>query len=200
MPYIVKSKSNKPAIAIDTSSHLKWFPPEYPTLFFFVTKDTLYFRAPVEEIVSKQSHSLISQFAPIKNLSEYHFEKNDNEVFSGPEWVKTSGVKSLITYAPLIVYPIVLGVLWGLYFITNFMLASIGRIISIVVLKYHIGFIDSFRLTWVASTAPVAFVNVVLYSGYNIRGLGWYYIMLVAIYFSSAVICVKRESQYVVRR
>ncbi len=200
MPYIVKSKSNKPAIAIDTTSQLKWFPAEYPTLFFYITKDALYFRAPVEEIVSKQSRSLISQFKPIKNLSEYHFEKNDNEVFSGPEWVKTSGIQSLKTYGVFIVYPIVLGVLFGLYFITNFMLASMGRIISIVILKYRIGFVDSFRLTWVASTAPVAFVNVVLYSGYNIRGLGWYYILFVAIYFSSAIICVKRESQHMVRQ
>lgn len=200
MPYIVKSKSNKPAIGIDTTSDLNSFPQEYPTLFFFVTKNALLFRVPAQGIVAKQSHSLITGFQPIKNLSEYHFKKNDNEVFSGPEWVKTSGIESINNYAFLIVYPIVLGVLWGLYFITNFVLASIGRIISSVILKFPIRFVDSFRLTWVASTAPVALVNTVLYFGFNARGLGWYYFLLVSIYFSAAVLCVKRESQSMVRQ
>lgn len=200
VPYIIESKSNKPAIEINTTSDLKGFSSQYPTVFFLITKNALYFRVPSNPAFSMPKLSPTGQTESFKNLTEYHFEKNDNQVFSGRDWVRTSGIQSLRAYAALIVFPIVFGMLWGLYFVTSVVLASMGRIIASVVLKYPIGFIDSFRLAWVASTAPIAFVNIVLYVGYNLRGLGWYYITLVAIYFSLAILCVKRESQALVRR
>lgn len=200
VPYIVKTKSNKPAIEINTSSDSKEVSPGNPTVFFLITKNALYFRMPSNPAFATPATMATGSAESFQHLTEHHFEKNDNFVFSGRDWVETSGILSVKTYGFAIVFPIVFGMFWGIYFITSIVLASMGRIISIVVLKYQIRFVDSFRLIWVASTAPIALVNLVLYFGYQLRGLGWYYIILVIIYFSLAILSVKRESQSLVRQ
>lgn len=194
MPYFVKGKTGFRAIEIDTINDIKAFPKQYPTLMVLITKDKIYYRSPKIESLSK--FSLSTEDAKV---STYTFDKNDNEVFSGREWVKTSKIGVIEAYASFFIYPLVIGVFLGLYSLYSIILSSIGRLIASVILKYKISFIDSFRLTWVASTAPLMMFTVLQCLGVNLYGSAPYYVAFVACYFAFAVIVVKRESQTMVR-
>ena len=194
MPYFVKSKTGFRAIEIDTINDIKAFPKQYPTLMILITKDKIYYRAPKIESLSKFSLSTADA-----KVSTYTFDKNDNEVFSGRAWVKTSKIGVIEAYASIFIYPLVIGVFLGLYSLYSIVLSSIGRLIASVILKYKITFIDSFRLTWVASTAPLMSFTVLQCLGVNLYGSAPYYVAFVACYFAFAVIVVKRESQTMVR-
>ncbi len=194
MPYFVKNKTGGLAIEIDTITPLSEFPKEPSTLSILLTKDKFYFRPPVGRFLPAYPMSNSND-----NISIHTFNKNDNEVFSGRDWVETSGIKKLKNFEMLFIFPIVLGAFLGLYFLYNIVLSSIGRIISIVILKYKITFKDSFRLAWVASTAPLAILTILQFLGFNLTGTGIYYIAFVAGYFALAIVSVKRESQEMVR-
>lgn len=194
MPYFVKSKTGSNVIEIDTSGDVQAFPEQYPTLMALITKDKIYYRAPKIGIFSKYASSTAGD-----KISTHAFDKADNEVFSGRDWIATSKLGMLKTYAAVFIYPLILGVFLGIYAVYNVILSSIGRLISITVLKYKITFRDSFRLAWVASTAPLMFVTVLQRLGFNMDGSGPYYVGLVACYFAFAIIGVKRESQTMVR-
>lgn len=194
MPYFVKSKTGSNVIEIDTTGDVRAFPEQYPTLMALITKDKIYYRAPKIGLFSKYSLSTASD-----KVSTHTFDKGDNEVFLGRDWVATSKLGMLKTYAAVFIYPLVVGVFLGIYSVYNVILSSIGRLISIVILKYKITFRDSFRLSWVASTAPLMLVTVLQRLGFNMDGSAPYYVGLVACYFAFAIIGVKRESQTMVR-
>lgn len=196
-PYFVKSKTQQPAIEINTTIDKQQFSADKSSVFLLITKNGFYFRAPS---INLSALPIDNQLKSERILSKDSFQKNQNEVFDGAEWVKQSGIQSMRTKGIFLIFPLILGVFWGLYFVVGIMLASMGRIISTVILKYKIGYIDSFRLTWVASTAPIFVINLLTFLGVRLSGAGLYYFILVAVYFSIAILCVKRESQFLVRQ
>ena len=102
-------------------------------------------------------------------------------------------------YAAVFIYVGIIGILFSIGFLLNMVLSSIGRIISTLVLKYPISFKESARLVFIASTGPFSMLVILHCMGLDSRVIGGpWYIALVACYFSYAVICVKRESKFLV--
>ena len=201
MPFIVNNKAGEPTIKIDTTTDVNQLSDKNPTVSILITKHAIYFRAPINKLFQtmfslKYSHLFTSKTEPVK----YEFNPKDNEVFNGRHWVKDSGAASIKKFAALFSYPLTLGVLFGVYFVTNFILASIGRILSVVVLRFKITYIQSIRLIWVASTAPLLVLNLIQFLGYHLRGYSLYYCVLVICYFSFAVASLKSEQRVMVRR
>lgn len=193
-PYFVTGKSGEKLIEINPDPKMDKFSEEYPTVFVLITKDKIYYRSPKIQLLSK-----VALPAGEEKVSSHAFDKNDNEIFSGREWVKRSKVSLLEAYASFFIYPIVFGAFFGLYSAFNLVMSSIGRLISSVILKYKITFNQSFRLAWVASTAPLIFLTILQCLGVETNGSGAYYTAIVACYFAYAIIAVKRESNTMVR-
>jgi hypothetical protein len=201
VPYFIPNKAGIPIIEIDTNSKETGFSDKNPTVSVMITKNQIFFRAPIDEFIQKLPFAQVAgQTQPKRRVTQYTFKESENQVFSGPDWVKMSGVQSLPKYAMIIVYPISFGLLFSLYLVLNFVLASVGRILSLVVIKYKINFLASLRLVWVSSTAPTLFLNIQKLSGFALPGEGLYYSVLVICYFSYAVVCLKNEKRYLVGR
>lgn len=194
IPYFLKSKSGKDVVEIDTSVSTKEFPKDKKDLTILITKENFYFRPALGELLSEIIPSELRE-----KVSSYPFEQKDNEIFSGRDWVKASGIKYWKFYGALLIYPTAIGSLLSFCFIYNVVMASIGRIISIVVLKHRMKFIQSFRLSFVASTPVLIPLIFMLSMGYKPPNLTLYYPLVVALYFSFGVLADKRYSKQLVR-
>jgi hypothetical protein len=205
-PYFIKNKAGDLAIEIDTNSDLKAFPEDYPTLFMFITKNKMFFR--VTEADETTLNHLIDQLLPSSRnnakfsnskVHQFNLDKNVNEIFSGRDWVKDNYIRIFQSVLLLFIYLVLLGFFYGFYFIGNFLMASIGRVISSVIIKHTITYKQSIRLAMVASTASIILLNIKQYFAVHVPGFGYFYFILIAFYFSLGVILVKRESQRLVR-
>lgn len=192
MPYFVKGKSGDDIIEIDTRRTIDTFPKNHPTLIFLVTKNKLLMRSPVLKFLNYAEKTEEPTYIET-------FDKHSNEVFSGKEWVSTSNFYFIKLLFSVFIYLGSVGAMFGLSLGLNVALSSIGRIISMTILKYSIDFKQSIRLAFVASTGPFCLVSIMNALGLETKLMGGpWYIGLVALYFSYGVICVKRESKILV--
>lgn len=194
MPYFVKGKTGDDLIEVDTRRNIEKFPKNHPTLILLVTKNKLLMRSPALKFLN---HAGKDEESPYIDT----FDKHINEVFSGREWSKTSNIYAIKLISSVFIYLGFLGAMFGLSLGLNVVISSIGRIISMTILKYSIDFKQSIRLAFVASTGPFCFLSILNALGWETKLMGGpWYIGLVALYFSYGVICVKRESKILVLR
>jgi hypothetical protein len=193
MPYLIKNKTGDVVLLIDTTGGVDGFSEKYPKLMLLVTRDKIHFR-----MADLPKFAGMSAFSMKDQTYTHSFDERDNEVFLGREWIQSSGILNLKYYGAFFIYPMLVGALFGLYFIITLVMASIGRIISVVLIKYSIPFKASLRLGCVVSTAPFALMIALQTLGIVILGMGGFYVALVACYYTYAVIAVKRESQHLV--
>lgn len=194
VPYFVKSKSGKEVIEINTQVSEMKFPKNKPNLTILVTQEKFYFRPMFGQMFSE-----LADLQQKVNISSYSFKSNDNEVFDGQNWVKTSGIMKWKTLGVFMLYPMIIGTLFGLLLVTNFIIASIGRIIAITLIKHRIWFIQSLRLSWVAQTPAFMVVLIALSFGFTLPYLSVFFMIMTFFYFCFGVLCDKRYSKQLVR-
>lgn len=194
LPYFVQSKTGKKIVEIDTRVAQREFSKNNKDLTILITKEKFYFRPVFGQVLS----GLLTP--ELKNkITPYTFAASDNEIFDGRDWVKRSGIKKWKYLGTLMVYPVAVASFFAFCFMYNVVMASIGRIISIVILKHRMHFVQSFRLSFVSSTPALLPLILSLSLGYKIPNITLYYPLAIALYFSYGVLADKRYSKQLVR-
>ena len=101
--------------------------------------------------------------------------------------------------AEWLVYPLLIGFIFGLYVGTLLFLSFIAQLVSIIIFKMRFTFKESCRLFLVASTPQVAIFFALHTANISPPGEHYFYIIISSIYFSYAALSVKRESRSLVR-
>ena len=193
MPYLIKNTAGEVVAAVDTTGVISGITKEYPHLEMLITTDKLYFRAPQLRFflrdVEEENHNDIY----VQNL-----ESNSNEVFVGADWVKSRGILKLKPVVMAIIYPCMLGFVFGSYAVLMLFFAFIGQLFALIIFKLKLTFQDACRIFLVASTPQVTVFFITLAFNVVIPGQGFLYIVLLSLYFSYAILSVKRESNQLV--
>ena len=194
MPYLIKNKSGNVVAIVDTTTSIDAASKLFPDLTVLITKDNLYFKPPKFQLFSTKQEELKGG-----NVYAQPISKHINEVFVGKEWIAASGILKLKVAVEFLVYPIMVGLVYGVYLGVMLFLAFVAQLCAIIVFKYRLSFKDSCRIFFVAATPQTALFFIMFAAKITLPFGGLIYVVLLAIYFNYAVICVKRESNKMVR-
>jgi hypothetical protein len=201
MPYLVKNNQGDIVAIIDTTGKIKKMNHTYPKLVVLITKKDVYFRPPLVDLfVAIPGNMGKSDEEDSNGIFSRSLSKDMNEVFVGKEWVASSGILKLKWIANLLAYPLMLGYIFGLFVVPAFFFAFIGQLLSIIVFKFKLSFKDTSRLFLVAATPDIVVFFVQRIANITLPGQHFYNVVLLAAYFSFAVLSVRRESRKMVRR
>jgi hypothetical protein len=193
MPYVVKNNSGKIVAMIDTTGGTKDMSALSPDLTILFTKNKIFFRPPTLQLFFYTRHTGKGNDVYVQELN-----KDSNEIFVPKDWALSSGILKVKWMVELLIYPLLTGFIFGIDVVVMLFLAFIGQLLSIIIFKYKMSLKDSCRLFLVAATPQM--ITFVLFLTASIRspGGGFLYLVLLSVYFSYAVLSVKRESTRIV--
>ncbi len=196
MPYLIKNKQGEAIIVIDDKSNLTEVNYVYPNWMLFVTSDRAYFHPPGLTILNARNAPLPTSVST-KNLTMQTFEDIQYEAFNGPDWITTTGLSTTKWYFIFAIYPVLVGLMYGFFTLLLSFMALMGQVFARTVLRLKIDFKHTCRLMLVSSSCGVSLFIVSLSFG-AIPTMGACFIVLVTLYFSYAIITLKRESKAMV--
>lgn len=194
MPYLITNDQGEIITIIDTSGQITEFTKDYPKLTILITKNTIAFRAPEPKFFIGTEAT-----APGEKVYVNHISPEDNEQFLAKDWLSTGRVARLYWVTMGSVYPIVAFFFYGLYVVLLWTLGLLGQMCAKIFFKMPLTYAESCRVISVSATPQLALFMLLLASAITLpSGLGLIYMLLQAIYFSYAVISIRREKNQLV--
>lgn len=193
MPYFIKNESGDVIAVVDTSGVIKDFTDSYPRLSVIITKDTFMFRVPAPPQFFK---TFKTNAWPATKTS---FNKDLNQIFDAQQWVESSTIKTTRLAINVMIFPTVAVLFFVIYLIFLLAFSLMAQFVAKILLKFGLSYMTSFRLLMVATTPQIVFLQLVLTFDWIFSGLGLVLCILIAVYFSFAVLSLKRESNKLVR-
>jgi len=189
MPYLIKNKAKQVVLIVDTSGVINGFSNKYPYLNILINKNKMSYRIPTPQLfngIQQEQNSRI----PI----EQYYSKEVNSVFNGESLVESGGIKKLKYVSQLMIYPIVIGVLFGFFVIIYPVVALLAQVFSRVFFSFQITYLQACRLIIVSSTPMLLVLFLCLSLNWVFPGLGIILIAILATYYGNALSALKAES------
>jgi hypothetical protein len=193
MPYFIRNPQGDIVAIIDTTGKITTIDNTYPKLTILITEHQLVYRAPKFHLFF-----LDSPIAFDNQIQVSPFEPDANEVFEGDDWIKYSHIMVFKWFTLFIIFPVITMFLFGLSFSFMLAFALLGQVFAHVILRFDLRFQTTCRLLAVASTPLFSVVLNLLSMNFLVKGQGLFFIALLAVYFSYAVLRVKHESKKMV--
>lgn len=195
VPYFIKNKDNQVVGLVDTRESPIDVKKKYPNLTIFISKNSITIHPPAPHFIFNDDIIPTEQM-PIKF---YQFDKQMNEVIIGKDIADFTSLKLSIYFVELMLYPMVVMVFFGIYIAVLFCFAFLGKVFASTLFHVKLTYRQSFRLLAVVCTPQLFLLFFMLATGWIFPGAGWIYLALLTLYFSFAVLSLKRDSQKLVR-
>lgn len=193
MPYFVKSKTGAVVAMIDTRTDGRGMEGTNPELMLLITRDKFYFRSPTINLFPKISTTPTPHKPIIKEP-----EKGQYSILVLSEWLESSGILNTKWLVAGLIYPFIVSFIFGVFFIIFLVVTMLAQVFSWTIFRYHLKFTDAMRILIVSSTAQLSVLLILLGVNVWFSGMSFVCLALSLIYFSYAVLSVKRDSQKLV--
>ncbi|MDP1604726.1 MAG: DUF1189 family protein [Legionella sp.] len=194
MPYMVKNDAGQVIAIVDTSGSISTIDNQYPQLAILITKNKLIYRAPTPP-------KLFEGSAPTPvSINERPFDKGMNQVFDGSQWIKSSGINAIELLVEIIIYPTIALLFFVVYLVLLFVFSLMAQLVAKVLLKFELTYGQAVRLLTVSATPQIVVLMIIVAFNLFFAGISFLMIVLLATYFSFAVLSLKRESNKLVLR
>ncbi|MGQ3889029.1 DUF1189 family protein [Legionella sp. CNM-1927-20] len=185
MPYFIKNKAGKIIAIVDTTGTVNQIDNKYPDLTILIVKDGLFYRTPDSKLISGDSKL---------NVNKITFDKSMNQYFDSSQWLNTSGIQKIKLFSQAIIYPTIVLTLFFMYLVIFLVLALLGQVIALAIFRFTITYGQAVRLLFVAATPHVVFLMTALAFDWMFLGFGLVLVIILALYFSYALLSLKRDS------
>lgn len=193
MPYFVRNDSGDVIAIVDTSGAITDFSTSYPQQSILITKDSFMFRVPNPPQFFKAFP------ATTWPATSKAFTKELNQVFDAKEWVQSSSIKFTRIAINAMIFPTIAALFFTMYLAFLLVFTLMAQFVAKILLKFDLGYMTAFRLLMVATTPQIVVLQLSLALDWIFSGLGMVLCILIAAYFSFAVLSLKRESNKLVR-
>ena len=193
MPYMIKNKQGQIVLIIDTTGKVNQIDNLYPNLNILINKEKIYFKM-LTPVFFNSTNTIQSQGIPL----EQSFDKNVSMVFDGKKIVTDKSILALKYISACLIYPIVVAVLFGIFFSMMLVIALLGQLFASVFFSFRITYKVACRLLTVSSTPMFLFLIGTLTLDLMFAWTGVILIVLMLIYYSLALSFLKAESRKVV--
>lgn len=196
MPYYIKNQAGQDIVIIDTTGQITQISNKYPKLVMLVTQDKYYFRAP--KLLFLKDDLTNRQIFNKERIETYSMKKIKNGVFDAKTWVETSGLLTIKNGLLFIVYPFLVSSIFGIISTIMIVLAMMGQVVSYTIFKYKLKFKPACRIMMVSSSIGTSLFLCLKAIQLNSTVMSSLCMVLVFVYFSFAVLAIKRESKQLV--
>jgi hypothetical protein len=197
MPYFIKNRFGKISGVIDATDTIMAFDDRYPDLLFIVNKTKLSFRTPKLEFLKNDKKNQDNYKK--QDISEHDLSSVSLESFDGETFVEKSGFYNFRNLIIASVYPFVVFSFFGLYIVCLLAFSLMGQFATYAIFKHKLKFMQTSRVMVVSSGVGLAVFLTLRTMGINTFQSNVFCIALVSIYFSYAVLAIKRDSRRIVR-
>ncbi len=193
MPYLIKNKKGEVIDIIDTTGKVKEITNDQKNLILLITKDKIYSRFPMLDLFFGQDESGKAGEITVTTL-----DSKMNEIFNPQDWIKSGRLQHFKWFIEMMIYPVMTMIFYGMFLVIMVVFGYTAIIFAQVILKYKLKFKAGIRLFIVTSTPQMMLFYIVYTSGYTFKGIGLVQLLLLAIYFNYAVLCIKHDSKKLV--
>lgn len=193
MPYLIHNAEGDVVMVVDTTGQITPSDVNYPNLMLLITNDTLYFRVPKLDFLGQET-----PLNTENQMRAYPLSEQSDEVFLAKDWFASSGLVQLQWFIDVLVYPTLVLLFLGFCLPFLFVGTFLTQLIAQVIFKYRLTLKEASRLLAVASTAQLVLFIMMLTFNISLTGSGFFYIALTSVYFSYAIIGLRRDSQQMV--
>lgn len=193
MPYVIKNDKGEEVIIIDTTGAVTEITDAYPHLNILINKDVIYFKLPTPQVMGISDERINKGASIVQPL-----EKGTNMVFDGKKIVQDNTISGLKYASQLMIYPMVVAILYSMYFIVLLVAAFLGQVFSRIFFSFPLTFKQSSRLLMVASTPMQVGLIIFLTLNLMFPGFGFILLFLLVAYFCFAIYSLRAESKHLV--
>lgn len=163
----------------------------FPELELLITRDALFFQWPPLPVFFLKQPVMAKTTPVVQSFHDIH-----HDIFVGKTWVQAAPVVYFRWVVLGLMYPFVLFFFFGGCISLLLVLGFLGQVIARVIFKYHLTFKVSCRLMAVSATAPMSVFFVMITCAFAMPPwIGTFYMGLLAIYFSYALLCIRRTGR-----
>lgn len=192
VPYKINNAKGEVVTIIDTSGKIDTFDKkQYPSLQMLFTKEKFVYSFPEPTFFfSQRMGAVLAEIEPI----DFSIKDIGDSVFSGADWVNYSGMNTMGTLFTLAIYPSLALVFFMCFMVIFLAFALMGQFISKYIFYLAIRYDQACRLIFVSSTPFTIILWLTLTTNYRPTMMSVLMIILLAVYFSYAIISLKAES------
>jgi hypothetical protein len=187
MPYLIKNSRGEVVSIIDTTGTVSEMTQVYPQLRVLITKNKMNFRPP-----SYKQFLGLPKDAMSNPIYTHRFDKGINGLFSGTEWIHSTGISKLNVLMQIIVFPSVILFYFGVFGVILLLLSALVQLYSDIFFGLKLPFKAACRLLAVTATPALVLFFFVRCGNFAISGMGFVYGVLLLSYISYGLYSVKR--------
>ncbi|MDX2345779.1 MAG: DUF1189 family protein [Legionella sp.] len=193
MPYLVKNSQDQVIAVIDTEGSVKQLPYFlYPEASVLITKHALHVNLPYPDLFKKSG---LPEASAKEIVSTFPADETLN--FGGLEASEFKYLKTMNYVLIASIYPMLVMFYWGLYFLAFFSFSLFGQFVARLVFKVRLTFKEASRLMAVAATPQAVVYFGLLACNKVYLGMGVFYLGLLALSFSLAVLAYRSDNRAV---
>lgn len=195
MPYFIKNEKGEVETIIDNTGHIKKFDQKkYPALrFLFINSNAFYTMPEASDYFTEPKDR-----KPFK-VREIKVPKDISFVFNGDLFIKDFQIKNLKKITLGGIYPVVASSFFLVWVVFLLPLAMMGQLVSQVIFKVQLYYKQSCRLLCMATTPAFFVLQIMAVCHYYEKYIGIVWLGLLSMYFSFAVIILKRNLRSIAR-
>ena len=192
MPYFIKNDKGQVVGIIDTTGSIATIDNRYPFLSTLITSDKVIYRLP------NISFFFMNAADSSNPIYIQPLGVGMNEVFEGEQLVTSFGIDRVRILAIAMIFPTVILMFFMIYMSFFLVFAMMAQLVAKLFMKFTITYPQACRLLVVSSTPQIVVLLLFLTCNWVFNGFGLLLIVLMASYFSFAVLSLKRESNKLV--
>jgi hypothetical protein len=189
MPYFIKNSKGDVVSVIDTTGVVSDFNAIYPQLNILVTKHQIAFRPP-----NYRQFLGLARDVRDNPIDTRIFDKEINGLFSGTEWVTSSGISTLNMLMQIMIFPCIVLFYFFVFALMLLVFAAINQLYGDIFFKLKLSFKMSYRLLVVAVTPALMLFFVMRSMGITAPGMGFTYGILFLGYTSYGLYAANRST------
>lgn len=196
MPYYIKNAQGKAVVIIDTTGQINEINKNNPDLVFLINSTKFHFRFPKLHFLKNDKKN--TEYYEKEEIETSDLSESGDETFNGKDWLEESGFVTMKNRFLLMVYPIAVGALAGIFTTAVLALSILGQVAAYSIFKQKLRYKQTCRLSVISASIGIWLYLCLKTLGIFSTKLNFMCISIVFVYFSYGVLVVKRSNRNLV--
>ncbi|MCC5792974.1 MAG: DUF1189 family protein [Legionellaceae bacterium] len=194
MPWVQKNARGQAELIIDTTGEIQGFDvQQYPDLRILIRENSLSVYFPFDKALPE-----LGMVEPVSG--EIIFPPDVTGTLTGDMIMESAHITLLRWLAAIVAWPMIFTLIFGIYLFLILMVSMMGQLAAQVIFRFSLSYTQSVRLMMVAVTPQLFLTLFSITTGWLRKPAGLLAIILIAVYFSYAVLVNKRAGNKLVRQ
>lgn len=196
MPFFIKNPEGENVVIIDTTGQINQISNDNPDLLFLINEDKIHFKMPKLKFLKNDLKN--AKFYDAQDISTNDIAEFTDETFDGKAWLEESKFLKMKNNLLIFIYPLVVSALFGVFTVGILAFSILGQVAAYSIFKHKLKFKQTSRLSVIAASIGIWLYLCLKTFDIASNRLNFMCMVVAFIYFSYAVLVVKKSSKNLV--